>query len=91
MALDTAQNRQVVVELMKWGMNMRRDNGWKLGTIQDYVYLALAPGPIVGRVQNAGEKQGPSTDMVGEWHPNVKRLLEGADHEFSGSCENAVE
>lgn len=83
MVLDKARNRQLVVEPMEWGVDVRRESGGRLGVMQDYVYFALGTEPTDGGVQNAEGKRRYLVEMVGEWHPDVKRLLEGADHELS--------
>ena len=83
MVLDKARNRQLVVEPMEWEMDVRWESGGILGTMQDYVYFALCTEPTNERVQTAEEKRSYLMEMVGEWHPDVKRLLEGADHELS--------
>ena len=83
MVLDKARNWQSVVEPMEWAVDVRRERGWKSGAMQDYVYFALGQEPIDGRVQTSEEKRRYLMEMVREWHPDVRRLLEGADHELS--------
>ena len=55
----------------------------KVGLDVKLFYFALGTEPTDEPLQTAEERRGYLMEMVGEWHPNMKRLLEGADHGLS--------